>query len=69
MADYAAFFLQGELVETRKDKDLFIRPQNKRTQDYVEANSGDLDRPGILCYNCGNPGRVAQLVRAHGSHP
>jgi phosphate transport system ATP-binding protein len=39
-ADYAAFFLQGELVEYGQGKDLFIRPQEKRTADYVEGRFG-----------------------------
>jgi phosphate transport system ATP-binding protein len=39
-ADYAAFFLQGELVETAEDKELFIHPKIKRTEDYVEGRFG-----------------------------
>ena len=40
MSDYAAFFLQGELVEYGVEKDLFLRPKDKRTQDYVEGRFG-----------------------------
>jgi phosphate transport system ATP-binding protein len=40
MADYAAFFLQGELVEYAPEKELFIFPKDKRTQDYVEGKFG-----------------------------
>ncbi len=40
MADYAAFFLQGELIETGEGKKLFISPEDKRTQDYVEGRFG-----------------------------
>jgi phosphate transport system ATP-binding protein len=40
MADYAAFFLQGELVEYAPDKALFIRPKDKRTEDYVQGRFG-----------------------------
>jgi phosphate transport system ATP-binding protein len=40
MADYAAFFLQGELVEYGRGKDLFTNPQDQRTQDYVEGRFG-----------------------------
>jgi phosphate transport system ATP-binding protein len=40
MADYAAFFLQGELIETGEGKKLFIAPEDKRTQDYVEGRFG-----------------------------
>lgn len=39
-ADFAAFFLQGELIETAFNKDLFTRPKDKRTQDYVEGRFG-----------------------------
>jgi phosphate transport system ATP-binding protein len=40
MADQAAFFLQGELVEHASGKTLFLNPKNKRTQDYVEGRFG-----------------------------
>lgn len=40
MADYAAFFLQGELVEAASEKKLFVFPKDKRTQDYVEGKFG-----------------------------
>ncbi len=40
MADHAAFFLQGELVECAPGKDLFVRPKDQRTQDYVEGKFG-----------------------------
>lgn len=40
MADYAAFFLQGELVEFGKGTNLFISPKDKRTQEYVEGRFG-----------------------------
>jgi len=40
MADYAAFFLQGELVEVSPGKTLFLNPKDKRTQDYVEGRFG-----------------------------
>lgn len=39
-ADYAAFFLQGELVEYAPGKDIFTKPQNKRTEDYIEGRFG-----------------------------
>jgi len=39
-ADYAAFFLQGELVEYASDKTLFTNPTDQRTQDYVEGRFG-----------------------------
>ena len=40
MADYAAFFLQGELVEFAAEKRLFVFPKDKRTEDYVEGKFG-----------------------------
>jgi len=39
-ADYAAFFLQGELVEYGEGKSLFTTPHNKRTEDYVTGRFG-----------------------------
>lgn len=40
MADYAAFFLQGELVEFSDGESMFMNPQKKRTQDYVQGRFG-----------------------------
>ncbi len=40
MADYSAFFLQGELIEYGIGKSLFLSPKDKRTQDYVEGRFG-----------------------------
>lgn len=40
IADQAAFFLQGELVETGAGKTLFLTPQDKRTEDYVTGRFG-----------------------------
>ena len=39
-ADYAAFFLQGELVEYAEGKTLFTAPTDKRTEDYVTGRFG-----------------------------
>ena len=39
-ADYAAFFLQGELVEYGEGKSLFTAPKQKRTEDYVTGRFG-----------------------------
>ncbi len=39
-ADYAAFFLQGELVEYDEGKTLFTAPREKRTEDYVTGRFG-----------------------------
>ncbi len=40
VADHAAFFLQGELVEFAPGKNIFTSPQDKRTEDYVEGRFG-----------------------------
>ena len=39
-ADYAAFFLQGELVEYGEGSDLFTAPKEQRTEDYVTGRFG-----------------------------
>ncbi|MDO9128884.1 MAG: phosphate ABC transporter ATP-binding protein [Anaerolineales bacterium] len=39
-ADYAAFFLQGELVEYAPGKEIFTTPQDQRSEDYVEGRFG-----------------------------
>ena len=39
-ADYAAFFLQGELVEYGVGKSIFTTPKEKRTEDYVTGRFG-----------------------------
>jgi phosphate transport system ATP-binding protein len=39
-ADWAAFFLQGELVEYGDGKSLFTSPVEKRTEDYVTGRFG-----------------------------
>jgi len=40
VADYAAFFLGGELVEFRPGRALFTTPRDKRTEDYVTGRFG-----------------------------
>lgn len=40
ISDYAAFLLQGKLVETAWGKDLFTLPKDQRTEDYVEGRFG-----------------------------
>ena len=39
-ADFASFFLQGELVEYGEGKGLFTHPKQKRTEDYIEGRFG-----------------------------
>jgi phosphate transport system ATP-binding protein len=40
IADYAAFFLQGELIEYASGKTIFTNPKDKRTEDYIEGRFG-----------------------------
>lgn len=39
-ADYAAFFLQGELIEYGEGSSLFTAPKEKRTEDYITGRFG-----------------------------
>ena len=39
-ADFAAFFLQGELVEFAPGDQFFVNPQDTRTRDYLEGRFG-----------------------------
>lgn len=40
VADHAAFFLLGELVEYRPGGELFTSPKDKRTEDYITGRFG-----------------------------
>lgn len=40
VADYAAFFLMGELVEHRPGAEIFTTPDDQRTEDYVTGRFG-----------------------------
>jgi phosphate transport system ATP-binding protein len=40
VADFAGFFLQGELIEKGIGKELFINPKDKRTEDYIMGRFG-----------------------------
>jgi phosphate transport system ATP-binding protein len=40
VADHAAFFLLGELVEYREGRELFTSPKDKRTEDYITGRFG-----------------------------
>jgi phosphate transport system ATP-binding protein len=40
MANWAAFFLQGELIEYARGDTIFTKPQDRRTEDYVEGRFG-----------------------------
>jgi phosphate transport system ATP-binding protein len=40
VADHAAFFLMGELIEYRPGRDLFTAPRDRRTEDYITGRFG-----------------------------
>jgi len=40
IADYAAFLLTGELVEKGSVEEIFTRPADKRTEDYISGRFG-----------------------------
>lgn len=39
-ADFASFFLQGELIESAQGRRIFTNPTDKRTEDYVTGRFG-----------------------------
>ena len=39
-ADFAGFFLQGELIEFSEGKEIFTKPVDQRTEDYVTGRFG-----------------------------
>ena len=40
IADYVAFFLQGQLIEFSSADNIFTRPKDKRTLDYITGKFG-----------------------------
>ena len=40
VADYAAFFLMGDLIEQRPGKEIFTTPRDQRAEDYVTGRFG-----------------------------
>lgn len=40
IADKTAFFLSGEVIEYGKTEDIFYKPQDKRTEDYITGRFG-----------------------------
>lgn len=40
VADYTAFFLNGELIEFGATQELFTNPRDKRTEDYITGRFG-----------------------------
>jgi phosphate transport system ATP-binding protein len=39
-SDTTAFFMLGELMEVAPTRDIFLRPKNKRTEDYISGRFG-----------------------------
>lgn len=40
VSDYTGFFLNGELVEFKKTDELFVNPEDRRTEDYITGRFG-----------------------------
>lgn len=40
ISDYTGFFLNGQLVEFSRTDELFVNPQDKRTEDYITGRFG-----------------------------
>jgi len=40
ISDFTAFFLMGELIEFDKTQDIFTKPTNKKTEDYITGRFG-----------------------------
>ena len=40
ISDYTAFFLTGEIVEADKTENIFYKPRDKRTEDYITGRFG-----------------------------
>jgi phosphate transport system ATP-binding protein len=40
LADYAVFFLMGELIEYRPGNEIFTTPRDRRTEDYITGRFG-----------------------------
>ena len=40
VSDYTAFFLLGELIEYDTTDDIFSRPQQKKTEEYITGRFG-----------------------------
>jgi phosphate transport system ATP-binding protein len=40
ISDYTAFFLMGELIEVGNTRDIFFKPKDQRTEDYITGRYG-----------------------------
>jgi phosphate transport system ATP-binding protein len=40
ISDYTAFFLNGEIIEFDMTENVFYKPRDKRTEDYITGRFG-----------------------------
>lgn len=40
VSDYTSFFLNGEIIETGKTEELFIKPKEEKTEEYITGRFG-----------------------------
>jgi phosphate transport system ATP-binding protein len=40
ISDHTAFFILGEIIEYAESRELFSKPKNKRTEDYITGRFG-----------------------------
>ena len=40
VSDFTAYMYLGEMIEFGETKDIFIKPRNKRTEDYITGRFG-----------------------------
>ncbi len=40
ISDFTAFFLNGELIEMARTEEIFFRPRDRRTEDYISGRFG-----------------------------
>jgi phosphate transport system ATP-binding protein len=40
VSDYTAFMYMGELIEFNRTEDLFVKPKEKLTEDYITGRFG-----------------------------
>jgi phosphate transport system ATP-binding protein len=40
VSDYTAFLFEGNLIEYGETEQLFVKPQNRQTEDYITGRFG-----------------------------
>ena len=40
ISDFTAFFLMGDLIEVGATSEIFVKPKDKRTEDYITGRYG-----------------------------